>query len=116
MGGKIVAKPEDLIHESGVVSLVVAESCNTENFAIYEGMLSLIVMFVFNRIVCLLFVDLLQNLKVITVDLEWLTRSIGQYKLGSLVPYTLCSENSLDSLNYPEELLLDETIEESDVF
>lgn len=41
---------------------------------------------------------------MITVDIEWLTRSVGQYRVLSLRPFALCSDDLLNSLGYPEEL------------
>lgn len=46
-------------------------------------------------------------LKVVTVDLEWLSRSVGQYETLSLRPFTLCSEDNIGDLGYPEQLLVE---------
>lgn len=50
------------------------------------------------------FVAWLEALKVVTVDIEWLSRSVGQYNLLSLRPFTLCSDDTIDNLGYPPEL------------
>ena len=46
------------------------------------------------------FVAWLEALKVVTVDIEWLSRSVGQYNLLSLRPLPLCSDDTIDNLGY----------------
>lgn len=47
----------------------------------------------------------LENFQVVTVDIEWLCRSVGQYKLLSIRPFALCSDDNFAELNYPPDLL-----------
>lgn len=39
------------------------------------------------------------------MDIEWLTRSVGQYEVLSLSSYNLCSDELLHKLGYPPQLL-----------
>nr|CAI5828985.1 unnamed protein product [Callosobruchus analis] len=47
----------------------------------------------------------LEQYKVVTIDIEWLSKSIGRYKQISFRPYILCSDETLDELNYPDHLV-----------
>lgn len=42
---------------------------------------------------------------IITVDIEWLSRTVGQYQLCSIRPFMLCSEEGIEDLGYPSHLL-----------
>lgn len=60
-----------------------------------------------------MFLAWLETLKVVTVDIEWFSRSVGQYKVLSVRPFTICSENSIDSLGYPPDLVANMTFSSS---
>lgn len=85
LGGTIVSKPGDLLPKQGHICVIISEASATQDFEIYESWL--------------------ETFKVITVDIEWLSRSVGQYKVMSLRPFALCSEDLLDNLGYPEEMV-----------
>lgn len=61
---------------------------------------------------CIL-LDWLETLKVITVDLEWLSRSVGQYKLVSVRKYALCPDEAICDLGYPDELMTIDVTQQS---
>ncbi|XP_063914248.1 uncharacterized protein LOC135130759 [Zophobas morio] len=84
LGGKVVPSPEHLLDKHGFVCVIVTEARATQDFELYETWL--------------------EALKVVTVDIEWLSRSVGQYNLLSLRPFTLCSDDTIDNLGYPPEL------------
>ncbi|GJQ70625.1 hypothetical protein Trydic_g23016 [Trypoxylus dichotomus] len=86
LGGKTVSTLEALGGISGI-RLIVTEAKQTQDFEIYETWL--------------------ERLKVVTVDVEWLSRSVGQFQLLSLKPFSLCSDDNIADLGYPEELLVD---------
>lgn len=85
LGGKVVSTPDALLHKQGSICVIVSEASGTQDFEVYESWL--------------------EALKVIAVDIEWLSRSVGQYKVLSLRPFALCSEDLLDHLGYPDELI-----------
>ncbi|XP_044268828.1 uncharacterized protein LOC123014008 [Tribolium madens] len=89
LGGKVVPAPEYLLDKMGYICVIVTQAKATEDMELYETWL--------------------EALKVVTVDLEWLSRSVAQYQVLSLRPFTLCSDNSIDSLGYPPELVVDMT-------
>lgn len=74
-----------MLPKQGYICVIISEATATQDFDIYESWL--------------------EALKVITVDIEWLSRSVGQYKVLSLRPFALCSEDSLDNLGYPDEMV-----------
>lgn len=86
LGGKVAHNLDELLPKQGHICVIIAESSATQDLDMYESWL--------------------EALKVITVDIEWLSRSVGQYKVMSLKPFALCSEDLLDGLGYPEELLV----------
>lgn len=86
LGGKVVSKPNDLLDKRGHICIIISEASATQDFDIFDSWLEMY--------------------KVITVDIEWLSRSVGQYKLMSLKPFALCTEDHLlDNLGYPEEMV-----------
>lgn len=85
LGGKVVSNPDALLSKQGHICLIIAEASATQDFEIYESWL--------------------ETLKIVTVDIEWLSRSVGQYKILSFRPFALCSEDLLDNLGYPEEMV-----------
>lgn len=85
LGGTVVSKPDALANKQGHICVIISEASATQDFEIYESWL--------------------ESFKVITVDIEWLSRSVGQYKIMSLRPFALCSEDLLDSLGYPEDMI-----------
>lgn len=85
LGGTVVSKPDALANRQGHICVIVSEASATQDFEIYESWL--------------------EKFKVITVDIEWLSRSVGQYKIVSLKPFALCSEDLLDNLDYPDEMI-----------
>ncbi|XP_049822480.1 uncharacterized protein LOC109604354 isoform X2 [Aethina tumida] len=69
----------------GLHGIIVSEIVGTQDFEIYE--------------------KYLEKYRCITVDLEWISKSVAQYKLTSVRPFLLCSEDYLSQLRYPQELL-----------
>lgn len=45
--------------------------------------------------------------KIITVDINWLSLSVSRYKILSLRPHLLCSDDSIEELGYPSHLVVD---------
>ncbi|KRT80531.1 hypothetical protein AMK59_6735 [Oryctes borbonicus] len=86
LGGKTVPTLEGLGQISGI-RLIITEAKQTQDFQIYETWLEVF--------------------KVVTVDIEWLSRSVAQFQLLSLKPFSLCSDDNISQLGYPEELLAD---------
>ncbi|EFA04146.2 uncharacterized protein LOC103313062 [Tribolium castaneum] len=87
LGGVVVPAPECLLDDkTGYVCVIVTEG-DTQESDLYKTWL--------------------EALKVVTVNLEWLSRSVGQYKVLSLRPFTIYSDDSIsiDSLGYPPELV-----------
>lgn len=85
LGGKVVDTANALLPKQGYICLIISEASETQDFEMYENWL--------------------EQLKVISVDIEWLSRSVGQYKIINVRPYRLCSEDTLDNLGYPEEMV-----------
>jgi hypothetical protein len=89
LGGKVVRLPENLLDKEGYVCIIVTEAKASQDFEMYETWLD--------------------ALKVVTVDIEWLSRSVGQYQILSLRPFVLCSEDYIERLGYPPQLLVNMT-------
>ncbi|KAK5646566.1 hypothetical protein RI129_005030 [Pyrocoelia pectoralis] len=87
LDGEVVSKPEDLLKKKGKVCLIITESSASQEDDLFE--------------------EWLEKLKVVTVDLEWLSRSVGHFQTSRLRPFALCSEESFSDLSYPAELLED---------
>lgn len=43
--------------------------------------------------------------QIMAVDIEWLSETVGQYKITSVRPYTLCSDENIENYGYPMELI-----------
>lgn len=84
LGGIMVNDRENLKEKDGKISLIITEGRSTQDFEIYEKWL--------------------EKYKVVTVDIEWLSRSVGRYKILSVRPYLWCSDDNIDDLGYPNYL------------
>ncbi|XP_017782878.1 PREDICTED: intracellular protein transport protein USO1-like [Nicrophorus vespilloides] len=93
LGGKVAKYIDEFLEKDGDICLIVTESSNTQQFNLYG--------------------DWLETLKVITVDLEWLSRSVGQYKLVSVRKYALCPDEAICDLGYPDELMTIDVTQQS---
>ncbi|XP_065162936.1 uncharacterized protein [Atheta coriaria] len=88
LGGVTVPTAESLLPKEDYTCLIIAETAQTQDDEQYYK-----------------YQDWTDKLHVATVDFEWLTRSIGAYKLNSLRRFALCTDESLCELGYPEHLL-----------
>ncbi|XP_018335069.1 breast cancer type 1 susceptibility protein homolog [Agrilus planipennis] len=93
LGGKIVSRLDDLLSRNGYIPLIITEARASQDFELYETWL--------------------ETLRTVTVDLEWLSRSVGQYQLQNLRQFTLCSEDSICELGYPAVLTAEVTTSQS---
>ncbi|KAG5880659.1 hypothetical protein JTB14_022821 [Gonioctena quinquepunctata] len=84
LGGKPIPTLEHLRENDGHIGLIITEGRSTQDFEIYETWL--------------------ETYKTVTVDIEWLSKSVGRYKLLSVRPYIWCSDDNLDDLGYPPYL------------
>nr|XP_023011827.1 uncharacterized protein LOC111502085 isoform X1 [Leptinotarsa decemlineata] len=84
LGGKVVSTLEKLSEKDGKIGLIITEGRSTQDFEVYETWL--------------------ETYKTVTVDIEWLSKSVGRYKLLSIRPYIWCSDDHLDDLGYPPNL------------
>ncbi|RZC38514.1 BRCT domain containing protein [Asbolus verrucosus] len=87
LGAKVVDSLEDLLDKENYICLVIGDRRPTEECPVD------------------MFDGVVEVFRVITVDVDWLSRSVGQYTLHGLRPFTLCSEDNIDDLEYPPELL-----------
>ncbi|CAH0557880.1 unnamed protein product [Brassicogethes aeneus] len=85
LDGKIVNDISTMGIKDGLHGIIVSEIVGTQDFDIYERML--------------------EKYKCVTVDLEWISKSVAQYRLTSVRPYLLCSEDLICDLGYPQPLL-----------
>lgn len=101
-----VPTAESLLPKEDYTCLIIAETAQTqddEQYYKYQG--RCFHNQVYDLYVLIVSVDWTDKLHVATVDFEWLTRSIGAYKLNSLRRFALCTDESLCELGYPEHLL-----------
>uniref|UniRef100_A0A6P7F707 Breast cancer type 1 susceptibility protein homolog n=1 Tax=Diabrotica virgifera virgifera TaxID=50390 RepID=A0A6P7F707_DIAVI len=84
LGGITVKNLENLKENDGRIGLIITEGRSTQDFEIYERWL--------------------EKYKIVTVDIEWLSRSVGRYKVISVRPYIWCSDDLLDDIGYPSYL------------
>ncbi|CAG9837328.1 unnamed protein product [Diabrotica balteata] len=84
LGGITVKNLENLQENDGRIGLIITEGRSTQDFEIYERWL--------------------EKYKIVTVDIEWLSRSVGRYKVISVRPYIWCSDDLLDDIGYPSYL------------
>ncbi|XP_072390412.1 uncharacterized protein [Diabrotica undecimpunctata] len=84
LGGITVKNLENLKENDERIGLIITEGRSTQDFEIYERWL--------------------EKYKIVTVDIEWLSRSVGRYKVISVRPYIWCSDDLLDDIGYPSYL------------
>ncbi|KAJ8952418.1 hypothetical protein NQ318_014510, partial [Aromia moschata] len=82
--GKVLPDMNGLLKDDGNIGLIIAEGRDTEDVEQYERWV--------------------EQYRTVTVDIEWLCRCIGQYRMVSLRPYISGSEVNLDNLRYPPQL------------
>ncbi|KAF5294158.1 hypothetical protein FQR65_LT10869 [Abscondita terminalis] len=88
LGGEIVKRPDELTNNNnGKICLIITESSQSQSDQIYENWF--------------------ETLKVLTVELEWLSRSVGKFEPLSLKPFAMWYEESMTDLAYPSALLED---------
>lgn len=46
-----------------------------------------------------------ETYQILVVDIEWLSRTVGQYQVASVRPFVLCLEDGIDDLGYPYPLI-----------
>ncbi|XP_056633690.1 RING finger protein PFF0165c-like isoform X1 [Diorhabda sublineata] len=85
LGGVVVKNLENLKKNVGGINLIITEGRSTQDFEIYERWL--------------------EKYEVVTVDIEWLSRSVGRYKILSVRPYLWCSDDNIEKLGYPIDLI-----------
>ncbi|CAG9863225.1 unnamed protein product [Phyllotreta striolata] len=85
LGGTVVRNLESLLAKDQKVKLIITEGKHTQDFEIYEKWL--------------------EKYKLVTVDIEWFSKSIGRYTVLSIRPYIWCSDDTLESLDYPAFLI-----------
>ncbi|XP_045470294.1 uncharacterized protein LOC123677674 isoform X2 [Harmonia axyridis] len=85
--GVIVSSIEELKDEKEYICIIICELVDTEDYTQYENWL--------------------QSYRIITVDINWLSLSVSRYKILSLRPHLLCSDDSIDELGYPSNLVVD---------
>ncbi|KAF5304713.1 hypothetical protein FQA39_LY09490 [Lamprigera yunnana] len=85
LGGQVVPTPNHLLHTDDQICLIISENSDPDAENLYKLWL--------------------KTLKVVTVDLDWLVHSTGQYEVLSLTCYSMCGEESLGQLPYPDHLL-----------
>ncbi|KAJ8917481.1 hypothetical protein NQ315_005530 [Exocentrus adspersus] len=81
LGGKILRHLRGFLEDDDDIGIIIAEGHVTQDFEQYERWV--------------------EQYKTVTVDLEWLSKCVGQYKVLSIRPYIWCSEDHLNDLGYP---------------
>ncbi|XP_066250857.1 breast cancer type 1 susceptibility protein homolog isoform X2 [Euwallacea similis] len=85
-GGEIIADITAFLKNRGKVDVIVTEISATEDTDRFEGWL--------------------ENFKTVTVDVEWLSSCIGQYKIVSCRPFLAAGDESvICNLGYPDTLM-----------
>ncbi|CAG9823560.1 unnamed protein product [Phaedon cochleariae] len=84
-GGKLVSSLDKLTERDGRISLIITEAKATQDFQVYENWLELY--------------------RTVTVDMEWLSRSVGRYKILNIRKYVWCSDDNLEDYGYPAHLV-----------
>ncbi|XP_060517662.1 breast cancer type 1 susceptibility protein-like [Cylas formicarius] len=85
LGAQIVNHPRDLQKNDDHIVIILTDTTATEEINQFESFL--------------------EDYKTVTVDIEWLTKCIGQYKIVSFRPYLLCSDELICDLGYPSVLI-----------
>ncbi|XP_066142054.1 interaptin-like isoform X2 [Euwallacea fornicatus] len=85
-GGEIVAEINAFLKNRDKIDVIVTEISATEDIDRFEGWL--------------------ENFKIVTVDVEWLSSCIGQYKIVSCRPFLAAGDESvICNLGYPDALM-----------
>ncbi|KAF5303195.1 hypothetical protein FQA39_LY10108 [Lamprigera yunnana] len=85
LGGQVVPTPNHLLNTDNQICLIISENSDPDAENLYKIWL--------------------KTLRVVTVDLDWLAHSVGQYEVLSLTCYSMCGEESIGQLSYPDHLL-----------
>ncbi|XP_018575179.1 uncharacterized protein LOC108913978 isoform X2 [Anoplophora glabripennis] len=84
LGGRVLQDMRSLLVDDGDIGIIIGEGHATQDFEQYERWV--------------------EKYKTVTVDIEWLSKCVGQYKILSIRPYVWCSEDNLGDLGYPSAL------------
>lgn len=85
--------------------LILTEAKISQDFDQYQSMFK--ILRIENEKFMFIFIILawLEEVHIITVDIEWLSRVVGQYQVTSVRPFVLCLDEQIEDLGYPPSLI-----------
>ncbi|GLV38942.1 hypothetical protein CBL_05940 [Carabus blaptoides fortunei] len=85
LGGEIKQSFTELQNEKDKIRLILSEAKVTQDYDQYQNWRA--------------------KYRILVVDIEWLSRTVGQYQVASVRPFVLCIEEDIEDLGYPYPLI-----------